>query len=93
MGGRLIAADEAHDFVSADLPELRTQTAAHARGGSPQLGLAIVLDAGADGRDDDLAAFEAEGDLAARGDARRQADVFRDGDLSLFCDEHQSLAM
>jgi hypothetical protein len=65
------------------LPELCIEAAAHFRCCFPQLSPAIFFEASAHRRDDDLAAFQAEANLATRRDACRVANVLRDCEVGM----------
>ena len=81
--GRFVAADEVDHFVGTKLVELCMEAAAYFRCCFLQLSPAVFFETSAHRRDDDLAAFQAEADLATRRDTCSVANVLRDCEIGM----------
>nr|WP_234413913.1 hypothetical protein [Ideonella sp. A 288] len=86
--GGSIAAQKIHDLVGTELPELRLQAAPDTRRRGTQHRAPVLLHRCSHRCDDDPAALQAEGDLAARRNTGRITDVLGDRDLALLRHMH-----
>ena len=78
-----------HHVSGRHLPERRVHALAHIRSRSAKLFTAVSLDAAGQLADHDLAGFDRKRHFAAGQNARSDADVLGNGDLTLFSDMHR----